>query len=369
MRLGSALRDAQWQSELSAESPAYLADHVKRGEAVYPATAYLEMGLTAAREVLGAGTHVFEELIISDPLVLTRDATTVQTIVTPESATRATFRLFSRAGATDARAGWRLHGEGTLSLQPESGRDETERLEIVRARCVTELPIDRYYGRLLADGHDYGPAFRGITRLWGGDNEALARIDLPPAEARQAGAYRVHPALLDAAMQALAAGSPGYIDSAAKDETFLPVSLGRCRVLIDGRGAAWSHIRLRDVDADGFVADVRLYDDDGRVVAEIMDAYHRRIAASSSAVAATSASWLYEFAWRAKARDLSSARGIASGSWLIAADSQDLGRRFAECLNRQGVTTTVITTNGDLMPAPCALTTPNASWPNRSSLA
>ena len=58
-------------------------------------------------------------------------------------------------------------------------------------------------------GLQYGPAFQNIRELWRGLNEVVALLHQPPMDEDEA-EYRLHPALLDAAFQALA----GAIDPA-----------------------------------------------------------------------------------------------------------------------------------------------------------
>ena len=62
------------------------------------------------------------------------------------------------------------------------------------------------YERFASLGIDYGPAFRGITSISGGDGEALATVRL--AEGLEARRAPIHPALLDAIFQTAAAAAP-----------------------------------------------------------------------------------------------------------------------------------------------------------------
>src|SRR5205807_10178692 len=55
----------------------------------------------------------------------------------------------------------------------------------------------RIYRTLRQEGHDFGPAFRGVQTLWREHGEALGLVTLPE-EAGGADHYLLHPALLDA---------------------------------------------------------------------------------------------------------------------------------------------------------------------------
>lgn len=347
-RLSSALTEIQFESDVSVDAPAFLADHRKRGAAVFPATAYLEMGLAAAREALGEGPYVFNELVIGEPLILGDDPVRLQAVLSPDDSGTTSFRLFSRdEEAAGTRERWRLHGTGSICrAEAASPGGESDTLDAIKARCTDALSVEEHYAQLRADGHEYGPAFRGVEGLWRGDWEALGAVRLPDAIRNDAGAYHLHPALLDAAMQVLASAVPPAL-AGANGDTYLPVSLGRCRVYAGGVDAGWSHVRLTPpagAEPDGFAADVRLYDDEGRLIAEVEDVYHKRMSAGAFEAAArkTMASWLYETVWRPEPR-VSAADGRADGSWIVLTDAGEAtGRAVAERLARHGARVVIV---------------------------
>jgi myxalamid-type polyketide synthase MxaB len=350
--LGPAVRTALgpvvFESTVGTVSHPFLEDHQKHGVPVFPATAYLEMGMAAASEALGPGEYVVDELVINEPLVVGRDPVTVQAVVSPGERGESQFQLFRRDERADRGAEWRLHGAGSLRAAAAKGSGSADTLESVRARCAEPMPLEHYYESLLADGHGYGPAFQGITGLWRGDCEALGRIELPATIASEAQAYKIHPALLDAAIQILSTGAPESLRSKSAGETFLPVSLGRFRVHIDGVRAGWSHARLRDLAADGFACDIRVYDDDGRVIAELLDVYHRRakVVAPERSVPAPS---LCEIVWRMKPAEAPPSPG-ASGTWAIVSTDAEIAGSLAERLAGTGAQTVLIETAAEYRP-------------------
>ena len=346
-RLSSALKDAQFESSVSGGFPSFLGDHRKRGATIFPAAAYLEMGLAAAREALGGVDHVLDDLAITEPLLLHDDEpATLQTIVSPDAKGGGTVRIFTRGvGAGAGSEHWRLHATGVLRLAQPGDAAGAEPLDAVRARCTEAVPVDRYYDRLLHDGHEYGPAFRGMVALWRGENEALARIELPAGPSAEAAAYGMHPALLDASMQLLGAALPGSAEVDSAGETYLPVSLGSYRLRTHGHSRGWSHVRLRpSSDADGFSADVCLYDEAGAVMARLVDVYLRR----STVAALRPAPQLYELAWRRKPRGTNGdghpaqRAGSRAGTWVILCDDDRIGAQLAQRLDRQGVATVLV---------------------------
>ena len=343
-RLSSALVDIQFEVELSTASPSFLDHHRKRGEALLPASAFLEMGVAAAHAALG-GDYIFEDLAITEPVRLDAEPLTVQTVLTPEQ-NGASFRLYTRGESGERTDAWRLHATGALRQADAAGTSAPgDLLDVVRRRCIAEVPVDQYYARLLEDGHEYGPAFRGMAKLWRGTNEALAVVQLPEGLSSEASAYRLHPALLDAALQLLGAGLPESAQASARGETYLPISLGRFRVWATGQQRAWSHVQLRPApEADGFSADVHLYDDDGSPIAEILDVYLRRASIEALQRAGQAAATrLYDLAWReAGDSGIAEAASTLTGTWLILCDDADIHRSLAQRLQERGASVVVV---------------------------
>ncbi|MEL6555919.1 MAG: SDR family NAD(P)-dependent oxidoreductase, partial [Cyanobacteria bacterium J06621_11] len=95
----------------------------------------------------------------------------------------------------------------------------------------TEIAADDCYERLQRQGVTYGNSFRAIQQIYIGKNQVLSRLALPQSllptlETR----YYLHPILLDACLQSIAAL---FIDD-ARSQTYLPAALEQMHVHIDG---------------------------------------------------------------------------------------------------------------------------------------
>jgi acyl transferase domain-containing protein/acyl carrier protein len=339
-RLRSALDAVQFEARIGAGSLAYLADHRKYGAAVLPATAYLEAGLAAAAEVWGPGDHAFEDLVISEPLVLGAEDRTVQVVFEPDDGGSASFQLFAMAGSTEEAPGsWRLYATGTLRASAAVAGLPPERPQAVEARCHPAA-VEAYYEGLAAEGHDYGPCFRGIEQLWRGDGEALARIRLPEPAAADA-SYRLHPALLDAGLQVVGAALP-EAGPGDRDGTYLPVSLDGYRLHRPGAGALWSHVQVQPSGqgaAGGFTAFVRLLDEAGELVAEVKGLRFARARRDALRVGARGGDEsLYTVSWPPQPRPSAAPaeESARTGAWLVLADRSGLGNELAARLAREG---------------------------------
>ncbi|MGW1194020.1 SDR family NAD(P)-dependent oxidoreductase, partial [Streptomyces sp. NPDC002559] len=184
---------------LSSAGQPWLADHAAFGVAIVPGTGMLELALTAAAE---AGFGGVEQLTLLEPLPIDpAGAERVQVVVgAADAGGRATVTVHSQSEGTD-RA-WTRHAVGVLS-PPGAGRDgATAFPDLTRwpVAGAEQVDLDGFYERFRERGLDYGPAFRGLVELWRDGDTAYGRIRLP--EGLRADEYRVHPALLDAALHA-----------------------------------------------------------------------------------------------------------------------------------------------------------------------
>ncbi|MGX9225746.1 polyketide synthase dehydratase domain-containing protein [Streptomyces albus] len=67
--------------------------------------------------------------------------------------------------------------------------------------------LDGFYARLAGTGSDYGPAFQGLAAAWRRGSEVFAEVALP--DGTDPAGFALHPALLDAALQAVSVGTLG----------------------------------------------------------------------------------------------------------------------------------------------------------------
>src|SRR5262249_17944935 len=138
------------------------------------------------------------------------------------------------ASSTGERgAEWSLHCAASLreASDEDARRDALTRegrLDAVRARCAEAVSPDDCYRRFRRAGLEFGPAFRGIEKLWRGEAESLGFIRAPQAIAADVARHVIHPALLDACFQVLSAA---LSDGGSASTLYLPVHVDRLIVL------------------------------------------------------------------------------------------------------------------------------------------
>ncbi len=153
---------ATFVSELSQSSPAFLADHVILNNVLLPGTAYVELALAAARAHSGPGTYAITEFSIESPLAFVGDtAHVVHSSLEPESGGRFTVSIHSAAQNGAELGAWRRHAKGLVKKLGSDTLSEVVAPSAADAeqRCLEELGVVEYYGRLEKLGLRYGPAF------------------------------------------------------------------------------------------------------------------------------------------------------------------------------------------------------------------
>nr|BCN92179.1 modular polyketide synthase [Streptomyces sp.] len=190
---------------LSLRTHPWLADHAVAGTVLLPGTAFVELAFRAGDQV---GCDLVEELTLDAPLVLPRrGAVRVQLSVgASDESGRRTFGLYAHPEDAQGEAEWTRHATGVLATRA----DRTAPVADPKAwppPGAEPVDVDGLYERFAASGYGYGPLFQGVRGVWRRGDEVFADVALPAEVAGAEGArFGLHPALLDAAVQAAGAG-------------------------------------------------------------------------------------------------------------------------------------------------------------------
>ncbi|MBK3638902.1 polyketide synthase dehydratase domain-containing protein, partial [Streptomyces sp. MBT97] len=147
-----------------------------------------------------------EELTLEAPLVLSADgAVQLQvTVSARDDDGRRDIEIHSRpeaAEADDDGAPWTRHASGTLTGLGTAAPAAVEpTLGVWPPAGGVRVDVQDFYERVGDAGYEYGPAFRGVRSAWRVGEEVFAEVALPEEQARDAGRFGLHPALLDAAL-------------------------------------------------------------------------------------------------------------------------------------------------------------------------
>ncbi|MDT7722414.1 MAG: polyketide synthase 5, partial [Mycobacterium sp.] len=249
-----------WEAEVGTAALPWLGDHKIHDIAVLPGAAYLEMALAAARAIHGETALIRD--VRFEQMLLLEETTPVAAVATVESPGVVKFAVeAAQEGERARRASAVLH----------AGTEEDHSPTHDIAALLAEHP-HRVEGDELRQGFDkrglqYGPAFSGLAAVLtaeGGVDTVLAEVSLPPSIRSQQTAYGVHPALLDACFQSVAAHPA--IHAAGIGGLMLPLGVRRLQTYGAARDIRYAYSRVISADATWVEADLELLDEHGAVV-------------------------------------------------------------------------------------------------------
>nr|WP_281506319.1 type I polyketide synthase [Amycolatopsis sp. FBCC-B4732] len=227
---------------LSPQLQPWLADHTVDGVIVFPEAGFVELAVRAGDEV---GCDLVEELTVEVPLTLPPvGGVHAQVVVGPEGT----------AGTREVTVWTRPEGAGehpwtrTAAGRLAPGAPEPA-VDPAWPPAGVEIELDGFY----EDFAEVGAAFRGLRSAWRSGDDVFAEVALPASRQDDAAAFGLHPALLDAALQAVT-----LLDVPLRPAT------GWTRFALHAGGAAAARVHLR---RDGDTIALTLTDPAGAPIA------------------------------------------------------------------------------------------------------
>ncbi|MCO5974065.1 type I polyketide synthase [Actinoallomurus soli] len=213
---------------LSARTHPWLRDHRVAGATWLPGTAFVEMAIRAGRE---AGCNRLDNLTIERPLTIPDDGRVhVRVTVSPPDETQRRALAVHSRQLDDLESRWTRHATGVAVAGAAMTGAPGQAQAVWPPPTATAVDLSDAYDRLGDAALEYGPAFQRLAGAWTGDGAVYAEAQMPEEEAYQADRFAVHPALLDAVLQALALAAPD--DAGASGMVPLPFSWS---------GITWHH--------------------------------------------------------------------------------------------------------------------------------
>nr|AXL05387.1 rifamycin polyketide synthase, type 1 [uncultured bacterium] len=259
-------------SRLSVRTHPWLADHAVGGVVLLPGSGLAELAVRAGDE---AGCTALDELIIEAPLVVPGEGgVRVQVALSgPDETGSRTAEVYSRRdGGTGP---WTRHATGVLSAAPGTGTGFD--FAAWPPPGAERVDVGTFYTGLAERGYGYGPAFQGLRAVWRRDGDVFAEVALPEDLRKDAGRFGVHPALLDAALQAATAGGG--------DEPGEPVlAFAWNGLVLHAAGASALRVRLAPSGPDAL--SVEAADETGGLVLTMESLVSRPVSAAQLGAAA-----------------------------------------------------------------------------------
>ncbi|EPJ44469.1 MAG: hypothetical protein OFPII_34580 [Osedax symbiont Rs1] len=255
------LQILQWESVLDSCKYAWLADHKVGESVVFPGAGFIELALNAASYFRDEQQIEIEALEILAPLIL-EDAQS-KTVQTKVDELTGDITIYSRTYSTSDQ--WVLNAKARACHQPSAINLAIKPL-LFPTRAAD---FDALQHRQLAlrAGLQYGPAFSAVVCGWVSGSEVIAKFSLPASIKEGLDSYKLHPGILDSAIQLVI-----HILSAEIEQhsgtAFIPVRVERLTINRNlSQQAASARLVVVKRSAHSLLARIELFDDREEVLA------------------------------------------------------------------------------------------------------
>ena len=307
-------RDHVWQAEIGTETMPWLADHKVHGQAVMSVAGFAEMALAAGCEALGLPVDAVQVngLEVEQTLALDRQTRVTTQLAQSDDGIRVEIH------ARSAGDNWRRYAVASVDVPHGDGPTGWPE---PRAEAGTVTSVGDFYAALRRTGVHHGPAFAaltGIVRNPGGCSET--EIVLPDDAADHPG-YRIHPVMLDAALQSLAAAMRAPLPENSTESPYLPASLATVRVFgqVGRRARCRTELVNPEREGGGRRGRIVLMDDMATPTAELTGVNLRLV--DPRTVALPLEQKIFDTEWVESSTQIGrQTSGAPAGSWLLLAD-------------------------------------------------
>ncbi|MDT7816741.1 MAG: polyketide synthase PksN, partial [Acidobacteriaceae bacterium] len=246
----STLKVQRYGSQFTGEEIVFR-DHRVSGQKLFPGAASLELTLAGAILALENSNVGLRHVVWTRPIVAGENGVELKLELRPEMDGRVSFELQSLSGEA--------HVRGRAEVTAGFLREPLD-LKAIRARCHRKFSSGELYTLFAERGLEYGPGFRAIVEIGCGTGEVLSTIEVPPEWGE--GNYRLHPALVDGALQSLAMMGAGRSQGL---ELPFAVNEVECREILPKRCYAYGRIEGDQGEVRRY--EIKLLSEDGEVLA------------------------------------------------------------------------------------------------------
>lgn len=195
-------RDEQCFSTMFTGNEFFLKDHQIGREKILPAVVYLEMARIALEYSTGreANGVILTGCTWLKPAKTKGELLNLTTSLSPKSDGSVYFNIGDSSSHSVQKP--ITHAEGYIRM--ENLLHEVKRdIEEIKKRCVKDfIDSQMLYTIYSSMEVDYGPSHQAIKNIYVGDEEAIAQIVLPKCISNSVHEFVLHPAIMDAALQA-----------------------------------------------------------------------------------------------------------------------------------------------------------------------
>lgn len=328
---------------ISIEKFPYLLDHRVNHNIVLPLAAYIEMGLSAAREALGNHPIHLKDILIKKELILKeKEVRQCQIHLHPSTNNTYDLKLFFYDQQDKSDSGvWTMYSSMVLSIAQSEKPNWAECGQSVSSQPTHKIDIANHYKAFDKAGLNFGPSFRHIESLQKRGESIHGDIDASTPDQLSTRGYLLHPVILDNCLQTLGGL---FTNEEQENSLYLPLSIDSFNF---HRSPKNNPLKVKSIgkirtsnlkDADLYVADVLIFDTSDSLIAEVNGICFKRVEKSKDI---HSLDLTYQIQWkRTDARD---ELGKPEGLTLIFSDENELAKPLHESIISLGKPVEIIT--------------------------
>jgi acyl transferase domain-containing protein len=249
-----------YATEFSVDKHWVLSEHKVIGDYVVPGTTYVELARAIGSKYYSGGFIEIRDVMFLSRLALKDgESREVQVIINHHDG----HKEFAVVSKPDGSEQWLRHSEGKIYPLKDRNSVQSYDLEDIKSRCKREKPVE--YKEDPEAGVQVGPRFKGLKKVYIGENELLATLDLSGYQ-DDFKEYYIHPSLMDSSVNIAVQGeSEGF---------YLPMSYKDLKVYAPMPAKVYSYLKRKGKEkqsAETITFDVLLMDETGNVFIEIED--------------------------------------------------------------------------------------------------
>lgn len=298
-----------FSNRLDLENLTYINQHCVFNKVVFPATAYIETGLAAAKAILKRNRFCIEKFNIERPLY-PKQGQEFQLQVKPKNDEGFKVNIFAKLDGN-----WQLFSEMEFSSSSPVVSESID-INALKATFGDSLDLSQVYDRLQEKSLFYGEEFKVLQEGYVKQDSLLTHVILTKASLKPG--YYYHPVLLDGAMQSILLSNSNNIGNT----TYVPYAFRRMTTFQEAPRSLWVHLtRHESIYENELCFNLKLYDNAGMQVAAIEELRFRAVTQTNFISYESCLQHLYYSKWIALNLDLQPGMTIPD-LWVISKDPE-----------------------------------------------
>lgn len=327
--LGRRLESAEpcWEMEINEQLLPFIPNHKIQGNKLYPAAAFIEMGMQAAKQYYGEGFYKINNILFKKAVFINPEkAVSLQVCLDIKEPGFTIYNISNQEAVA----------QGSYQQSQNDGKKHQLSDKIWKS-FITKPEMVYYkkseiYKNFHELGFGYYEHFTALSEIWVSEKETFAHIDMPNVIQEEYDVFAIHPGILDACFQTVIA--IGFVKEESKLR--LPVEVEEFSLY----GALEEHMKIHCTVCENSESQMKsniiLFGSDGNCIAHIKGFIVRDLeGAEKKPEVQTIDKWLYEYNWQPK--ELTGIRkSLDKGLWIVLHDQKEVADTFCRMLQAEG---------------------------------